>query len=254
MMSVPGRVLSADLMRKDPPPIAYLLPNFFTAASIFSGFFSISLALENSFIGAAWFIFLALIFDGLDGRVARLTNTASHFGVEFDSLADIVAFGVAPALLMYLYIGDEYGRVGIVASSLFIIFGAVRLARFNVMTARIEPSVFIGLPIPTAAIMIAIAILLLEQYGEFAKFKILLLPLSTFLAVLMVSNIRYPSFKKLNMRAIHFTRFLIAAIVVALMVFIYPIEGMGILGALYLLYGPLRAMYYLFRRLVGYRG
>ncbi|MFH0710901.1 MAG: CDP-diacylglycerol--serine O-phosphatidyltransferase [Pseudomonadota bacterium] len=238
-------------MRKDPPPIAYLLPNFFTAASIFSGFYSISLALQSSFESAAWFIFLALIFDGLDGRVARLTNTASHFGVEFDSLADIVAFGVAPALLMYLYIGDEYGRIGIVASALFIIFGAVRLARFNVMTSRIEPSVFIGLPIPTAAIMIATAILLMERYEQISHIHVLLLPLSVLLSVLMVSNIRYPSFKKLNMRAIHFTRFLIGVIVLALMVFVYPIEGMALLGALYLLYGPLRATYYLVRRMVG---
>jgi len=238
-------------MRKDPPPIAYLLPNFFTAASIFSGFYSISLALQSSFESASWFVFLALIFDGLDGRVARLTNTATHFGVEFDSLADIVAFGVAPALLMYLYIGDEYGRIGIVASALFIIFGAVRLARFNVMTSRIEPSVFIGLPIPTAAIMIATAILLMERYEQISHIHVLLLPLSVLLSVLMVSNIRYPSFKKLNMRAIHFTRFLIGVIVLALMVFVYPIEGMALLGAMYLLYGPLRATYYLIRRMVG---
>ncbi len=238
-------------MRKDPPPIAYLFPNFFTAASIFSGFYSISLALQSSFESASWFIFLALIFDGLDGRVARLTNTATHFGVEFDSLADIVAFGVAPALLMYLYIGDEYGRIGIVASALFIIFGAVRLARFNVMTSRIEPSVFIGLPIPTAAIMIATAILLMERYEQISHIHVLLLPLSVLLSVLMVSNIRYPSFKKLNMRAIHFTRFLIGVIVLALMVFVYPIEGMALLGAMYLLYGPLRATYYLIRRMVG---
>lgn len=238
-------------MRKDPPPIAYLLPNFFTAASIFSGFYSILLALQSSFESASWFIFLALIFDGLDGRVARLTNTATHFGVEFDSLADIVAFGVAPALLMYLYIGDEYGRIGIVASALFIIFGAVRLARFNVMTSRIEPSVFIGLPIPTAAIMIATAILLMERYEQISHIHVLLLPLSVLLSVLMVSNIRYPSFKKLNMRAIHFTRFLIGVIVLALMVFVYPIEGMALLGAMYLLYGPLRATYYLIRRMVG---
>jgi CDP-diacylglycerol--serine O-phosphatidyltransferase len=238
-------------MRKDPPPIAYLFPNFFTAASIFSGFYSISLALQGIFDSAAWFVFLALIFDGLDGRVARLTNTASHFGVEFDSLADIVAFGVAPALLMYLYIGDQYGRIGIVASALFIIFGAVRLARFNVMTSRIESSVFIGLPIPTAAIMIATAILLIEHYAQLSEFKGLLLPLSVILSILMVSNIRYPSFKKINLRAIHFTRFLIGVIVIALMVFVYPIEGMAFLGAMYLLYGPFRASYYLIRRLIG---
>lgn len=242
-------------MRKaPPPPIAYLLPNFFTAASIFTGFYTVSLALSGEFTTAAWFVFLALIFDGLDGRVARMTNTASHFGVEFDSLADIVAFGVAPALLLYLYIGHEYGRIGIVVSSLFIIFGAVRLARFNVTTSRIEPTVFIGLPIPTAAIMISIAVLLLERYPDAAVPKLFLLPFCVLLAVLMVSNIRYPSFKKINFKTFHFMRFLSLVIVIALVVFIYPIEGMAILAVSYLLYGPLRATYYLLRRLVGYRG
>lgn len=236
-------------MRQSPPPIAYLLPNFFTAASIFSGFYAIVLALEGSFDTAPWFIFLALIFDGLDGRVARLTNTASHFGVEFDSLADIVAFGVAPALILYLYIGDAYGRIGIVVSALYIIFGAVRLARFNVTTARIEPSVFIGLPIPTAAIMIAIAILLFERYNEFESYKVFILPLTLVLAILMVSNIRYPSFKKMNFKTFHFIRFLIGIIVISMGVFIYPIEGMAILAAGYLLYGPIRASFYMLRRL-----
>lgn len=240
-------------MRQAPPPIAYLLPNLFTAASIFTGFYAIALALEGSFESAAWFIFLALIFDGLDGRVARMTNTASHFGVEFDSLADIVAFGVAPALLLYLYIGESYGRIGIMVSALFIIFGAVRLARFNVTTSRIEPSVFIGLPIPTAAIMISIAILVIERYEEFVPFKVFILPLALVLAILMVSNIRYPSFKKMNFKTFHFIRFLIGLIVVAMGVFIYPIEGMAILAAGYLFYGPLRASFYLLRRLI-YRG
>lgn len=240
-------------MRQAPPPIAYLLPNLFTAASIFTGFYTIALALEGSFDIAAWFVFLALIFDGLDGRVARLTNTASHFGVEFDSLADIVAFGVAPALLLYLYVGQSYGRIGIVVSALFIIFGAVRLARFNVTTSRIEPSVFIGLPIPTAAIMISIAVLLLDRYKDFSELKVAILPLGVILSVLMVSNIRYPSFKKMNFKAFHFIRFLIALIVVAMGVFIYPIEALAILAAGYLLYGPLRASYYLLRRII-YRG
>jgi CDP-diacylglycerol---serine O-phosphatidyltransferase len=237
-------------MRQSPPAIVYLLPNFFTAASIFTGFYSISLALVGSFQSAAWFIFLALVFDGLDGRVARMTNTASHFGVEFDSLADIIAFGVAPALLLYLYVGEAYGRIGIMVSALFIIFGAVRLARFNVTTSRIEPSVFIGLPIPTAAIMISIAILLLERYEELASYKVYVLPLALILAMLMVSNIRYPSFKKMNFKTFHFIRFLISLIVVAMGIFIYPIEALAILAAGYLLYGPLRASFYLVRRLI----
>lgn len=242
-------------MRKDPPPpIAYLFPNFFTAASIFTGFYAISLGYHHEFIAAAWFIFLALIFDGLDGRVARMTNTASHFGVEFDSLADIVAFGVAPAFLLYLYIGEGYGRIGIVVSALFIIFGAVRLARFNVTTSHIEPNVFIGLPIPTAAIMISLAILVSEQYPGMSQYKVLMLPFAVILALLMVSNIRYPSFKKINFNTFHFMRFLVLVIVSALGIFIYPIEGMALLGAGYLFYGVLRAGYYLLRRLMGYRG
>ena len=237
------------MRRESPSPIAYLLPNFFTAASIFTGFYAISLTLHHMFELAAWFVFLALIFDGLDGRVARMTNTTSHFGVEFDSLADIIAFGVTPAFLLYMYAGEGYGRIGIVVSALFIIFGAVRLARFNVTTSRIEPSVFIGLPIPTAAIMISIAILLLERYPQIHSYKLYLLPLTVILALLMVSNIRYPSFKKINFKAFHFMRFLTIAIVVALGVFIYPIEGMALLAAGYLLYGPLRAAFYLIRRI-----
>lgn len=243
-------------MRKESPsPIAYLLPNFFTAASIFTGFYAISLALHHDFVSAAWFIFLALIFDGLDGRVARMTNTTSHFGVEFDSLADVVAFGVAPAFLLYLYVGESYGRIGIVVSALFIIFGAVRLARFNVTTSRIEPSVFIGLPIPTAAIMISLAVLVWERYPQLHIYKIAMLPFTVVLALLMVSNIRYPSFKKINFKVFHFMRFLIIIIVIALGVFIYPIEGAALLAAAYLLYGPLRAAFYLLRRIVvGQRG
>jgi len=235
-------------MKKESPPlIAYLLPNFFTAASIFTGFYAISLAFHSQYEHAAWFIFLALIFDGLDGRVARLTNTASQFGIEFDSLADIVAFGVAPAFLMYMYIGEEYGRIGVGISALFIIFGAVRLARFNVMTARVEPTVFIGLPIPIAAVMIAIAILFFENY-MLDRYKMLMLPLTILLALLMVSNIRYPSFKKINFRAFHFTRFLAIAVVVALIIFIYPIEGMAFLATAYLVYGPFRAAFFLIRK------
>lgn len=240
--------------KTQPSPVAYLLPNFFTAASIFTGFYAVSLALGHDFTASAWFIFLALVFDGLDGRVARFTNTASHFGVEFDSLADIVAFGVAPALLMYLYVGEGYGRIGIVVSALFIIFGAVRLARFNVMTSRIEPSVFIGLPIPTAAIMIALSILFLEHYSDLSEWKVMILPLGVVLSILMVSNIRYPSFKKINFKSFHFLRFLVLVIGMAMGVFLYPIEGMALLGAGYLLYGPLRASFYILRRLLGHRG
>lgn len=128
----------------------YALPNAFTAGSIFLAIVSLVYTSQENFISACWAIIISMILDGLDGRVARMTNTSSKFGVEFDSLADIVAFGVAPAMLVYFYIGQYYGRLGIVVCALFVIFGAIRLARFNI-TVSSEPQFFIGLPIPSAA-------------------------------------------------------------------------------------------------------
>ena len=229
-------------MRTKPANIAYILPNLFTAASIFSGVFSIISATKGEFDQAAWLIMLALIFDGLDGRVARLTNTCSKFGVEFDSLADMVAFGVAPALLMYLFIGNEFGRFGVVVSALFVIFGAIRLARFNVMTAQTEPSVFIGVPIPTAAVFISLLVLLFEKYGIKSDFGIIVLLLSLLVSLLMVSNIRYPSFKKVDYSPKHVMKLFVVILVVALVIFVFPIEGFALLFTIYILYGLLRAV------------
>ncbi len=228
-------------MRTKPANIAYILPNLFTAASIFSGVFSIISATKGEFNQAAWLIMLALIFDGLDGRVARLTNTCSKFGVEFDSLADMVAFGVAPALLMYLFIGNEFGRFGVVASAIFVIFGAIRLARFNVMTAQTEPSVFIGVPIPTAAVFISLLVLLFEKYTIKGEFGVVLLILSLLVSLLMVSNIRYPSFKKVDYSPKHVMKLFVSILVVALIIFVFPIEGFALLFTVYILYGLFRA-------------
>jgi CDP-diacylglycerol--serine O-phosphatidyltransferase len=120
--------------------LAYILPNFFTALSAFFGVMSIIASSQNKFEKAFIYIILSLIADGLDGRVARLTNTTSKFGVEFDSLADIVAFGVAPAMMLFFAIGNNYGRVGALVSGLFVVFGAIRLARFNVTTCLLYTS------------------------------------------------------------------------------------------------------------------
>ncbi|GAD19171.1 CDP-diacylglycerol--serine O-phosphatidyltransferase [Helicobacter fennelliae] len=198
----------------------YILPNFFTAGSIFFGIVSIMLASNASFEWAAWLIVVSMIFDGLDGRVARLTNTSSKFGIEFDSLADIVAFGVAPAMLVYYYIptiGANYGFDGayglyrIFTCALFVIFGAIRLARFNITTINAEPNTFIGLPIPTAAVIIVLWILVDLRYNLFvSSFSYLLLVLTFIVSILMVSNIRYPSFKKIKWNLKIFTTLLIA--------------------------------------------
>ena len=125
----------------------FILPNLFTAGSIFLGILSVIYASKGSFEMACWLILASMILDGLDGRVARLTNTASKFGVEFDSLADVVAFGVAPAMLLYFYIGIDYGRLGMCIPAIFVIFGAVRLARFNITTSS-EQTFLLVCPFP----------------------------------------------------------------------------------------------------------
>lgn len=229
-------------MNKPKDNLLYILPNLFTASSIFFGIYSIISSIDGLFTQAAWFILFSLIFDGLDGRVARLTNTCSKFGVEFDSLADIVAFGVAPAILIYLFVGHEFGRFGVAVAAAFVIFGGVRLARFNVMTVSSEPSVFIGVPIPTAAVFLALFVLLFEKYNIQTDFGILLMILSLFISLLMVSNIRYPSFKKIDYKAKHIRKIFVAVLFTALALFMYPIEGFSILFILYILYGPYRAL------------
>ena len=203
----------------------YALPNFFTAGSIFFGIVSIMLASNSLFEQAAWLIVASMIFDGLDGRVARLTNTQSKFGVEFDSLADIVAFGVAPAMLVYYYLpttGANYGLEGVYGlyrvfvCALFVIFGAIRLARFNVTTSNTEPNTFIGLPIPSAAVIVVLWILVDLRYNLLSPhYGYALLIVAFVVSILMVSNIRYPSFKKI---AWNLKIFVIALIAIAVII------------------------------------
>ena len=229
-------------MRKTPNKLVFILPNLFTAASIFSGIFSIISAVNGEFEKAAWLILLSLIFDGLDGRVARLTNTCSKFGVEFDSLADMVAFGVAPAMLMYLFIGHEFGRFGVVVAALFVIFGAIRLARFNIMTVSSEPSIFIGVPIPTAAVFISLLVLLFDKYNFKADYGLIIMFLSLLVSVLMVSNIRYPSFKKVDLSPKHTMKLFVVILSTLCFIFMYPIEGFALIFTTYILYGLIRAI------------
>ena len=232
---------------QQPKQLIYILPNLFTAGGVFSGMMSLIMSASGKYEYAAWLILLALIFDGLDGRVARMTKTTSKFGVEFDSLADIVSFGVAPAMLLYQYCGLDYGRFGMVVSGLYVVFGAIRLARFNVTTSEIEPSVFIGVPIPTAAVFVSILILLYEKYTLDMYIPLLLAAL--FVAVLMVSNIRYPSFKKIDLQKANFIKVLVALVITASTLFIFPVEGLAILIALYLLFGVSRAAFFFLRQI-----
>lgn len=229
-----------------PKKIAYLLPNFFTAASIFLGMLSIVKASQGNFETSAWLIMAATIFDGLDGRIARLTNTMSNFGAEFDSLADIVAFGVAPAMLLFFYIGHDYGKFGFLVTALFVIFGAIRLARFNSASQNKEPSVFIGLPIPAAASAVSMGVLFLLDY-KFKNLHTLFLITTLMISILMVSHIRYPSLKKIDINNAFFYKLLVLLTIISSIIYIYSIEGIAVIILGYITYGPVRAVYYLIK-------
>lgn len=227
-------------MSENKPHLIYILPNLFTAASCFCGVVSIISSFNHNYKNALFYIFLALIFDGLDGRVARLTKTTSKFGVEFDSLSDLVAFGVAPAVFFYIVLGQEYGKFGTLCACFFVVFGAIRLARFNVTTGTYEPSVFIGLPIPTAAIVSAIYTYTYVCYDFCQGFELAFLLLQLALAFVMVSNIRYPSFKTVDLRRANMLKVLI---LLFSLLYLFTLESLLVIISVYALYGPLRAIY-----------
>jgi len=223
--------------------LIYIFPNLFTAASAFLGIISILASASGQFEKAAVYILLSLIFDGLDGRVARLTNATSKFGAEFDSLADIVAFGVAPAMLFYFSIGHMYGKLGSLLCAMYVVFGAIRLARFNVMIGSVEPSVFIGVPIPTAAVVVSMWILFYKEYTIMQGFEALMLFGLAVLSFLMVSNIRYPSFKKIDFKKANLIKILVYMVISFSLLYLYPIEVGTFLITLYLMYGLVRGIY-----------
>ena len=178
----------------------YILPNLFTTGNLFCGFWAIISVFQEQFFYAAIAILLASVFDILDGKVARLSGATSKFGVQYDSLADLVSFGIAPALLAFSWALRPYGKFGWLAAFLFVVCGALRLARFNVQSSSGEVKYFKGLPIPAAASMIALTILLYLRLIETGWVKdIVILVMIYILAFLMVSNIRYFSFKELDL-------------------------------------------------------
>jgi len=178
----------------------YILPNLFTTGNLFCGFWAIISVFQEKFFYAAVAILLACVFDILDGKVARLSGATSKFGVQYDSLADLVSFGIAPALLAFSWALRPYGKFGWLAAFLFVVCGALRLARFNVQSSSGEVKYFKGLPIPAAASMIALTILLYLRLIETNWVKdIVILVMIYVLAFLMVSSIRYLSFKELNL-------------------------------------------------------
>jgi CDP-diacylglycerol--serine O-phosphatidyltransferase len=179
----------------------YLLPNLFTTAALFAGFYAVLAAMQGRFEAAALAIFAGFVLDGLDGRVARLTNTQSEFGAEYDSLSDMVAFGVAPALVAYEWALSGLGKVGWLAAFVYTAAAALRLARFNTQIGIADKRYFQGLPSPSAAAIVASGVWIGADHGiEGSDVSWLAAFITTFAGLLMVSNFRFHSFKEIDLR------------------------------------------------------
>ena len=222
----------------------HIIPNLFTTGNLFCGFFAIISTFKGRPSYGAVAILIAVVFDQLDGKIARLAGANSRFGIEYDSLADLVSFGVAPALLIYNWALVGFGRLGWLAAFLFLACGALRLARFNVQTTTTDPKYYTGLPIPAAATLIALTILLYHRLGEkLTTEHVAILIMMYGLSFLMVSNIRYHSFKELELirrKPFSVLVFVISSIVVIgyepeIMLFLFSFA--------YVLLGPFNLVY-----------
>ena len=231
----------------------YLLPNAFTTAALFCGFYAIVMAMNQRFDQACWAVFIAMILDGLDGRIARLTNTQSEFGAQYDSLADMVSFGAAPALVMYEWSLNGLGKVGWVAAFIYCACAALRLARFNTNIEVVDKRFFQGLPSPAAAalvigfimMMIDPDISVIPRKVEWVSWGI-----TVFAGLTMVSNVPFYSFKDINFRkSVPF----IAVFLIALVRALLAIDPPKVLWPIFVIYGLSGYAVYVWQRAKGKR-
>jgi len=215
----------------------YVLPNLLTSASLFGGFYAIIAAIQHHHEAAAVAVLISCVLDALDGKVARYTRTASHFGTEYDSLSDLVAFGIAPGVLAFQWALEPFGRLGWMASFIYVICGALRLARFNV-ERNVEMKYFKGLPIPVAASFVASSILFsVEVQGGFETKPALIITVMYVLSFLMVSTLDYFSFKELNLKKRKPFNLLVSIVLVLVVIAYKPRIMIFFISALYILSG-----------------
>ena len=197
----------------------YLLPNLFTTAALFAGFYAIVQAMNANYDQAAVAIFVAMVLDGLDGRVARMTRTQSAFGAEFDSLADMVSFGAAPALVMYVWVLHDLGKLGWIAAFVYVAGAALRLARFNTLLEVADKRWFQGLPSPSAGALVAGFIWIVDDLGYNPEsLRWVAWVVTLFAGLTMVSNLKYYSFKTINLKkSVPFVAIFLIVLVVALL-------------------------------------
>lgn len=217
-----GNDQQSDTIDKPKKMYIYILPNLVTTCNMFCGFFAMIYTLKQNYTYAAYAIVVAAIFDLLDGRLARLTRSTSKFGAEYDSLCDVVSFGVAPGLLMFHWALQPFGRLGWMACFLFVTCGAIRLARFNVQVNIIEKNYFQGLPIPMAGGIVASSVLAFNELDWNPWANVLLLGMTMLLAFVMVSNFRYRSFKDLDLKERMPFHYLIFGVSILFVVLLHP--------------------------------
>lgn len=222
----------------------YIIPSLITSGNIFCGFYALIAAYKGAYDLAALAILAAIILDGLDGRVARLANASSDFGIEYDSLADVITFGVAPAFLIYSSFLKDLERLGLLAAFLFTACGALRLARFNLQSEDTQKTDFLGLPIPAAAGLLASAALFLVEWDGLGQKgeQVFFLIWVYLLAFLMVSNIRYHSFKHLKLRKRKPFHLLVVLLLAILVVAAIPQVMLFLLFFVYALSGPVESL------------
>jgi len=218
----------------------YLLPNLFTLGALFSGFYAIIAATNGDFDEAGWAILIAAVLDGLDGRVARLTNSESAFGAQFDSLSDMVSFGLAPALIAYSWALQSLGRAGWIASFIFMACAAFRLARFNVQLGTVDKRFFLGLQSPVAGGLVTAVPWVCYQYSvePTPLIAILMAALTTFTGLLMISNYKYFSFKELHFKGTVPYRVYLLAVMLLVAVALRPYEVLLSMCVVYAISGP----------------
>lgn len=225
--------------------MVFIIPSLLTTANLFCGFYSIIAVLKSDYTTAAMAILIAMLFDAFDGKIARLTHSTSRFGVEYDSLADLASFGVAPGLLIYTWALNGYGKIGWLAVFLFVASGAMRLARFNTQASSTAGKYFTGLPIPAAAGLIATTVIFDHHILAMGKEvrPVVILVMTYILAYLMVSTIPYRSFKDIHLGERKPLSSLIAAVLLLIVIVAEPQIMLFILFSLYASSGPVERFF-----------
>ena len=217
----------------------FIIPSLLTIFNVFCGFYAIVAAINGRLYEAAWAIIVAGFFDILDGRVARLMNSSSEFGVQLDSLADLISFGLAPSILIYMWELKPFGRLGWMAAFLFVLCGVLRLARFNTQAKFVKSNYFIGLPTPAAAAFIATTVIVTRDIFSIEKLHPLVIVGGVYLlAFLMISTIKYRNFKNLNLLDKKPFRIFLFSVLTIYIIAAIPQVALFLIAVVYFLSGP----------------